>query len=151
MLRRIRTYIDSEQGFTLAELLVVILVIGVLAAIALPAFLNQQEKGFDADAKSNARNAVSSIEACFVERHAYTACDTAGELGQAGSRLSAELTDTATKKQGAVAVEATADTYTIVGYSKSDNSFSIAKTAGGTYSRTCTGGGTGGCKSGDVW
>ena len=151
MLRRARTHIGTAEGFMLLEVLVVSVVVGILAAITLPAFLNQQETGHDADAKSNARNAVSSIESCYVEKRAYTACDTADELEQVGNRLSTELTDTTTKKEGAVAVEATADTYKVVGYSKSHNSFSIVKTAAGTYSRTCTTAGTGGCKSGDVW
>ena len=47
---------EREGGFTLIELLVVIIIIGILAAIAIPVFLNQRKKGYDAQAKSDARN-----------------------------------------------------------------------------------------------
>ena len=74
--------VRDERGFTLIELLVVILIIGILAAIALPAFLNQQNKAKDADAKSNARNLYGHVEMCFAETSDYTKCDTAAELDE---------------------------------------------------------------------
>ena len=59
--------LKDERGFTLIELLVVVLIIGILAAVALPTFLGQRDKGFDADAKSNARNLQTMVESCGVD------------------------------------------------------------------------------------
>jgi type IV pilus assembly protein PilA len=132
------------------EVLVVMLIIGVLAAIALPAFLGQQDKGKDAEAKSNARNMVSQIESCVTPTEDYRLCSTEAELG-------GNLGFPWGTNPGETSITATGrDTYTITAVSRSltagvNNTFSITKGANGLTSRTCTAGTGntgGGCHSG---
>src|SRR3954447_24601741 len=72
MLARIRKSMDEkDEGFTLIELLVVIIIIGILAAIAIPVFLNQRKKGWDSQAKSDARNLATLEETYFTDANNY--------------------------------------------------------------------------------
>jgi type IV pilus assembly protein PilA len=143
MLRKLR---NEESGFTLIELLVVILIIGILAAIALPAFLGQQEKGQDADAKSQARNLVSQVESCFATEQNYASCDTAGELGDTGLPIG-----TSAGQVSVTDVDGATNEYEITAKSKSGNDFLITKAANGASSRSCTPTGEGGCPNSGVW
>jgi type IV pilus assembly protein PilA len=68
MLARIRKAAEErEGGFTLIELLVVIIIIGILAAIAIPVFLNQRKKGYDAQVKADLRNAATAEETYLTD------------------------------------------------------------------------------------
>ena len=62
----------GDEGFTLIELLVVIIIIGILAAIAIPVFLNQRQKGWEAAVQSDLRNAATAQETFLTEKAAYT-------------------------------------------------------------------------------
>lgn len=63
----LRRYERSEQGFTMVEMLVVILIIGVLTAIAVPLFLNHRQRAHDANTLTDARNSVNQIQNEFLK------------------------------------------------------------------------------------
>ena len=77
----------AQHGFSMVELLVVILIVGILAAIALPVFLAQQGKGQDASAKHDARNVAGAMEACFTDGEDYRSCTAPADLRQASVSL----------------------------------------------------------------
>ncbi len=103
--RRRASGISGEAGFTLVELLVVVVVIGVLLAIAVPAYLGMRGRAGDSAAKSNLRAAAAAAEAFYSDRLTYVGMNKAaltsidagisGSLGVVSTATSAYcLTDT---------------------------------------------------------
>jgi type IV pilus assembly protein PilA len=149
MLARLRkAQEEHEGGFTLIELLVVIIIIGILAAIAIPVFLKQREKGYDAGVKSDLRNAATAEETYLTDNSVYTTVEAnliaAGFKesqnsdylnGTAGANLTIEFVD----GSGAKTASATAG-YCISGKSASGNTFAYNSGLGGLQpgtSATC--------------
>src|SRR4051794_17967805 len=85
---------QSDEGFTLIELMVVVLIIAVLLAIAIPTFLGSQTKAKDRSAQSSLRNTVTAAKAIFTDGSDYSAA-TAATLGTSEPALTFNVTGTA--------------------------------------------------------
>jgi type IV pilus assembly protein PilA len=69
--RRLRG--EREGGFTLIELMVVVLIIAILIAIAIPTFLGARQRAQDRAAQSNLRNALTAEKTNYTDTQQYTA------------------------------------------------------------------------------
>lgn len=87
MLTRLRNRAQGQEGFTLIELLVVILIIGILAAVAIPTFLSQTSKAYDANIETSLNSAQTAMETYYSSNDAYPAAIPAGDVSTATNPL----------------------------------------------------------------
>ena len=125
-------HVDDSDGFTLIELLIVVVIIGILAAIAIPQFSSTKESAYDASAKSDLRNLMTTQEAHFARHSEYgdvsagTGTVTVGASGGTGieMNLSQNVELAATAQSGSYTATAQ--------HTSSDNTFCVAVNTGGT-------------------
>jgi type IV pilus assembly protein PilA len=148
MINRLRVRAQSESGFTLVELLVVMLILGLLAAIAIPAFFNQRTKAQDSEAKSTAKTAQTALETYATDNNGSYAGATQARLKTIEPTLSS-----ATSGANAITTLTVADSsYTITVTSESGNTFSIIRATDGSLTYPCTpAAGGGGCPGSAGW
>ena len=74
---------NTQKGFTLIELMIVIAIIGILAAIALPAYQTYTKKAKFTEAVLAAASVRSNIDICFQDKDNYTLsnCDSFSKIG----------------------------------------------------------------------
>jgi type IV pilus assembly protein PilA len=148
---------QEESGFTLVELLVVMLILGLLAAIAIPAFFNQSDKAKDADAKASVKTAQTAMETYATEQTtgAYTGADPTKLKA-----IESTLNDAPNAADMSVVVAGPKE-YAVAVKSVTGQWFSIHRASGGqtdlkcgdTLAATGIAGGTaaGGCPPGNTW
>ena len=123
---------EDEQGFTLIELMVVVLIIAILIAIAIPTFLGARQRSQDRAAQSDLRNGLTAEKTVYTDSQAYDATATNMKSVESsldwGGKLTVVVGDAVTTgDNGVVCLETT---------SKSGTVFSLGDVASGSNAGT---------------
>ena len=135
MMKTIRRGLNKDEGFTLIELMVVVMIIVVLIAIAIPSFLGFRKSAQDRSAQSELRNVLLSEKAYWLDNGDYT--ETAADITAFEPNANMHATDPAV---GVVAdLRATdSDIVCLTRTAESGNTFSLweSSSAGTWYGAT---------------
>ena len=138
-----------DEGLTLIELLIVMLIVGVLAAIAIPSFLDQQGKASDTTAREVARSASLAAETFSTEHSASYAGISPAVLQEYDRSLQTVEGHHNAYLKTAEELESGQGYVVTAVAPQSKDTFTITRNGGGGLERTCTGSASsGGCRTG---
>jgi type IV pilus assembly protein PilA len=124
----------EDSGFTFVELLVVCLIVGILAALAIPAFASQESKATNASAKVLARTAETAAEAIATDHSGRYEWITPAELNRYEPTIN--IVAGATRAYVSAAT-GTDSEYSLTAKATDGDEFKIARNAVGVVTRSC--------------
>lgn len=71
MIKKIRKILNNERGFTLIELMVVVVILGILASVAIPKFANQKDKALEVKTQVDIRIIQNAVDLYFLDYNVY--------------------------------------------------------------------------------
>jgi type IV pilus assembly protein PilA len=146
LLQRFRRRLQGERegGFTLIELMVVVLIIAILIAIAIPTFLGARQRAQNRAAQSSLRNALTAAKTIYTDNQSYTGA-TAAAMETVEPSLSYVANTVDSANQNEVSVKGAAGVFSAAALSASGTCYWVKDdvAAGTTYgtgtSTTCAG------------
>ena len=130
---------QREDGFTLIELMVVVLIIAILIAIAIPTFLGARARAQDRAAQSNLRNALTAEKTYYTDNQTYVATAGAPELKAIEPSLTYDAAVDSVPTQGSVGFSLAAGVIVLATKSASGTCFYVKDTPTGASAGTTYG------------
>jgi type IV pilus assembly protein PilA len=125
---------DAEDGFTLIELMVVVLIIAILITIAIPSFLGARRRAEDRAAQSNLRTSLVQAKVIYTDRQDYTMATSVALQALEGAIVFVDAATPSTDAKQVSVDPAAVDFVALAAKSKSGTCFFLAddQGAGGT-------------------